>query len=322
MTSSAGSAPRLDLRVEALSRDAERVILIELRRPDGGDLPTFTAGAHIDLYLPNRLVRSYSLVNAEAERARYLIAVALDRDSRGGSRWLHEALRVGDRLLVGPPRNDFALVEDAPHSLLIAGGIGITPLWSMIQRLVALGRSWELVYGARTRAAAAFDAPLRALQAQGAAVTFAFDGESDGAMPDVSALVARATPDTELYCCGPRPMLDVFEATTQGRGRAHVEYFEPKHAPVPIGGFSVRLARTCRTVAVAPGQSILTALEIAGLSAPFSCRAGLCGSCETIVLDGEPDHRDTVLSERERAANRTIMICCSSSKTDPLVLDL
>jgi len=317
-----GSAARLDLRVQALSWEAERVIGIELRRPDGGDLPAFTAGAHIDLYLPNRLVRSYSLVNSATERARYRIAVALDRDSRGGSRWLHEALRVGDRLLVGPPRNDFALVEDARHSLLIAGGIGITPLWSMIQHLAALGRSWALVYGARTRGAAAFHAPLRALQAQGAAVTFAFDGEPGGAMPDVGALVASAAPDTELYCCGPRPMLGEFEAATQGHGRAHVEYFQPKHAPVPIGGFSVRLARTGRTVAVAPGRSILAALEEAGVAARFACRDGLCGSCETIVLDGVPDHRDTVLSERERAANRTIMICCSGSKTDPLVLDL
>jgi len=317
-----GGGARLDLRVEALRCEAERVISVELRRPDGCDLPAFTAGAHIDLYLPNRLVRSYSLVNSEADRARYLIAVALDRDSRGGSRWLHEALRVGDRLLVGAPQNDFALVEEARHSLLIAGGIGITPLWSMIQRLVALGRSWELVYGARTRGVAAFYAKLGALQAQGAAIEFAFDGEPGGAMPDVAALVARVAQGTELYCCGPRPMLDAFEAATQGRGRAHVEYFKPKDAPAPIGGFTVRLARAGRSIAVPPGQSVLEALEIAGLTAPFSCREGLCGSCETVVLEGEPDHRDTVLSERERAANRTIMICCSGSKTDPLVLDL
>jgi len=295
------------------------VIGIELRRPDGGVLPGFRAGAHIDLHLPNRLVRSYSLVNPASERERYMIAVQLDRESRGGSRWLHEALRVGDRLLVGPPRNDFALVEDARHSLLIAGGIGITPLWSMIQRLVALGRSWELVYGARTRAAAAFDAPLRALQAQAsAAVRFAFDGE----LPDVAGLVARAAPDTELYCCGPRPMLDAFEAATQGRGRAHVEYFTPKHAPAAIGGFTVRLARAGRTVAVPPGQSILAALEAAGVAARFSCREGMCGTCETVLLGGVPDHRDSVLNERERASNRTVMICCSGSKTDQLMLDL
>jgi ferredoxin-NADP reductase len=318
----ASGGARLDLRVEAVSREAERVLVIELRRPDGGALPEFGAGAHISLYLPNRLVRSYALVNSPAERERYLIAVALDRDSRGGSRWLHEALRVGDRLLVGPPCSDFALVEAARHSLLIAGGIGIAPIWSMIQRLRALGRSWELVYGARTRGAAVFHAPLRALQAQGAAVTFAFDGEPGGTPPDVAALVARAAPHTELYCCGPRPMLDAFEAATQGRGRAHVEYFKPKDAPPPIGGFSVRLARAGRTIAVPPGQSILAALEIAGLAPPFSCRDGLCGACETVVLEGVPDHRDTVLSERERAANRTIMICCSGSRTDPLVLDL
>jgi len=312
-------AARLDLRVQALTWEAERVIGIELRRPDGGALPEFPAGAHIDLHLPNRLVRSYSLVNQTGERERYVIAVQLDRDSRGGSRWLHEALRVGDRLLVDPPRNDFALVEDARHSLLIAGGIGITPLWSMIQRLVALGRSWQLVYGARLRAAAAFEAPLRALQAQhGAVVTFAFDG----APPEIEALVAQASPDTELYCCGPRPMLDRFEAATQARGRAHVEYFTPREAPAAIGGFTVRLARAGRTVVVPSGRSILEALEDAGVAAPFSCREGVCGSCETVLLEGVPDHRDSVLSDRERASNRTMMICCSGSKTEQLVLDL
>jgi vanillate O-demethylase ferredoxin subunit len=141
-------------------------------------------------------------------------------------------------------------------------------------------------------------------------------------VPDVAALVAQAAPDTELYCCGPRPMLKLFEAATQGRGRTHVEYFTPKHAPAPIGGFTVRLARAGRTVAVAPGQTILEALEAAGVVMSYSCREGVCGTCETVVLDGVPDHRDTVLSERERAANRTMLICCSGSKTDQIVLDL
>ena len=314
------AAPRLDLRVQALTWEADRIIGIELRRPDGGALPEFSAGAHIDLRLPNRMTRSYSLINPPGERHRYVIAVQRDRASRGGSRWLHEALRVGERLLVEPPRNDFALVEEAPHSLLIAGGIGITPLWSHAQRLLALGRPFELVYAVRSRRVAAFLEPLRARL--GAVLTLHVDDEADGRQLDVAALVARAAPDTELYCCGPRGMLEAFEAATTGRGHAHVEWFTPRQPPGPIGGFTVELARSGRTLAVPSGCTILETLEVAGVRAPWACREGTCGTCETRVLAGAPDHRCAVLTAEERAANRTVMICCAGSTTERLVLDL
>ena len=308
----------LQVRVKSATWEAPGIVSFELRALDGGELPAFTAGAHVDLSLPNGLVRSYSLVNPQSERERYVIAVQKDRASRGGSAWVHDHLRPGDVLTINGPRNNFALEESAGHSLFIAGGIGITPIVSMTQRLSSLGRSWELVYCARTRSAAAFAASLQGN------VRFNFDEEPGGSMLDIAATVRAAPAGAHLYCCGPLPMLSAFEAATAHlpRERVHVEYFAAKEAPAVAGGFTVVLAKSGREVPVPGGKTILEALLDAGLDVPYSCMEGVCATCETKVLEGIPDHRDLVLTDAEHAANKTMMICCSGSKTERLVLEL
>jgi vanillate O-demethylase ferredoxin subunit len=310
----------LNLRIKATTWEAPDVLSYELHALDSGELPPFTAGAHIDLTLSNGLVRSYSLVNPQSERHRYVIAVQKDRASRGGSNWVHEHFRAGDLLTVNGPRNNFALAESAEKSVFIAGGIGITPILSMIERLGAIGRDWELIYCSRTRAGAPFLEVLGALPR----VRFNFDQEPGGRMLDIAGAVRAAPANAHLYCCGPLPMLDAFEEATKDlpRERVHVEYFTAKEQPAVEGGFTVVLAKSKREVAVPPGKTILAALCDAGLDIPHSCTEGICGTCETRVLAGVPDHRDLILTEGERASNKTMMVCCSGSKSEKLVLDL
>src|SRR6185437_4558125 len=253
----------LRVRVHSVTWEAEGIFSYELRDPTGAPLAPFTAGAHIDLNLPTGLVRSYSLVNPQTERHRYVVAVQKDRASRGGSTWVHDKLRTGDIITISAPRNNFPLAEDAKHSLLIAGGIGVTPLWCMMQRLGALGRSVELIYCVRTRKEAAFREAIAALGEKGGAkVTFNFDGEPGGKMLDISVVAAAASTETHLYCCGPLPMLEVFEAATKNLPpeRVHVEYFTAKEAPAAEGGFTVVLAKTGKSFQIAPGKTILETL--------------------------------------------------------------
>lgn len=324
-SSTAMAEPRLNVRLTSISYEAQDINSYELRPVDGGALPPFTPGAHIDVHLPSGLTRSYSLVNASDERHRYVIAVSRAPDSRGGSRYLHEQVRVGETLAIGPPRNNFALAEDAEHSLFIAGGIGITPLWSMIQRLDSLRRPWELHYCARTRGHAAFLGAL--LEAQGAGrgcVHAAFDDETGGRFLDLGTVVAGAPPEAHLYCCGPAGMLAAFEdaCAEQPAAQVHVEYFSNTTRAATEGGFKVVLAKSSRTFDVPPGETILSVLLAAGIDVPNSCREGVCGSCETRVISGVPDHRDHVLSRDEKAAGQTMMICCSGCSSSELVLDL
>ncbi len=314
-----------EVRVKAVTWEAPGILSVDLRPIGACELPPFTAGAHVDLHLPTGVVRSYSLLNAQSERDRYVIAVQRDRASRGGSVWVHDKIGAGDLIKISPPRNNFALAEAAPHSILIAGGIGITPILGMVRQLAALERPWQLHYCTRTRAGTAFIDELEALAANGRGeVRFNFDEEPGGAMLDLAALVAAAPADAHLYCCGPLPMLAAFEAVTAGiaRERVHVEYFTAKEAPATAGGFTVVLARSRIEVKVDPGVSILNAIFRAGIDHPSSCLEGVCGACETAVLEGIPDHRDLVLTETEQRANRTMMICCSGCKGDRLVLDI
>ena len=313
--------------VHTLRYEAQDVLGIELRASDGGDLPPFTAGAHIDLRLPGGLMRSYSLLNDPAERHRYVLGVLREPNGRGGSRAVHEQLRVGMTLEVGEPRNQFPLHEAAAHSVLVAGGIGVTPLLSMARRLKALGASFEVVFCARSRASAAFSEEVAGL---GVAVHWHFDDQAGGP-PDLAALL-RARPGagstaTHYYACGPARMLDAFLACCASLGypNAHIERFAAETPVEEVGsdrGFTVELRRSGRSVAIAPGQSILDALLDAGVEASFSCQDGFCGSCETRVLEGTPEHRDSVLTETERAENKVMMICVSGCRGDRLVLDL
>lgn len=316
----------LQVRVRCVSWEAETVLGFELVPTElNALLPPFDAGAHIDLHLGNGLLRSYSLTNAPGERQRYCIAVNKDAASRGGSRWVHETLRPGALLTISAPRNNFALDESATSSVLIAGGIGVTPILGMIRRLAALARPWRLHYAARTRAHAAFVETLRELaDASAGSLEVSFDQEPGGRMLDIAAIVAALPADAHLYCCGPLGLLDAFEkaSSTLPRERVHVEYFAAKDAPATVGGFSVRLQRSGKTVAVQAGQSILDSVIAIGIEPPWSCREGVCGTCETRVIEGVPDHRDLVLSAADHAANDRMMICCSGSKTATLVLDL
>lgn len=311
----------IPVRVADVSDVADSVKLYDLH-PTSGDLPAFTAGSHIDLHLPNGLMRSYSLVNPESERRRYQVAVALDRASRGGSSFMHESIRPGTLLEISEPRNNFFLVEDAAHSILIAGGIGVTPMMPMIQRLEALGRSWKLHYCGRTRSSLAFREHLTSYADR---VDLRLDDESAGELLDIAALMRDASPDTHFYCCGPAGMLGAFQsaaAATLEPSHTHLEFFAPREAPATDSEYTVELARSHKTVTVRRGCTILETLMEIGIEVDHNCTQGICGTCETRVLSGVPDHRDEVLTESERASNKTMMICCSGSKTRTLVLDL
>ncbi|VIO71904.1 PDR/VanB family oxidoreductase [Bradyrhizobium ivorense] len=321
----AAVARTFDVRVKRISYEADTINSYELLSPTGGELVPFTAGSHIDLHLPNGLIRSYSLINDPRQRHRYVIAVNRDSASRGGSSFVHDTVKAGDIITISGPRNNFALCEEAEHSVLIGGGIGITPLLSMIRRLDALGRRWELFYAARTRAAAAFTDELSTLSSDiHPNLHLDFDDERSGRVFDLAAIVKNAPAHAHLYCCGPVAMLEAFEAATADRpaDQVHVEYFQAKQPAAVEGGFEVTLARSNRTIAVEAGKTILDALLDAGIAVNYACAEGVCGTCETRVLDGIPDHRDQFLSTDEQAANKSIMICCSGAKSRKLVLDL
>ncbi|MGM5024085.1 PDR/VanB family oxidoreductase [Tardiphaga sp. 367_B4_N1_1] len=315
----------VEVRVRRITFEAETVNSYELVPLKQVELPIFTAGAHVDLHLGNGMIRSYSLLNDQQERGRYVVAVNKDTNGRGGSSFVHENVRVGDVLKISAPRNNFALNEDAAHTVLIAGGIGITPLLAMIRRLDVLGRSWKLFYAARSETSAAFLEDLRVLRPDAHAdLQIDFDDQRDGRIFDIERIVRSAPADAHLYCCGPAAMLEAFEVATADRppDTIHVEYFQSKEAPAVDGGFEVVLSRSKRTVLVEAGKTILDALIDADVPVNYSCSSGVCGTCETRVIEGTPDHRDQYLSKDEQAANNVIMVCCSGSRSARLVLDL
>jgi ferredoxin-NADP reductase len=310
----------LSVRITAIRYAALDTNLYELTRVDGGPLPAYEPGAHIDLHLPNGIVRQYSLLEPDPRPQTFLIGVKRDPASRGGSRCVHDELRVGQALTISAPRNNFPLVEDASHVILLAGGIGITPIWCMVQRLHRLGRSWQLHYACRSRADMAFLESLREMKP----ARFHFDDENQGKVLDVAGIVAAAPRDAHLYCCGPTPMLQAFEAATASwpRRQIHVEYFTPKVEAPKKGGFIVELARSGQEFVIPEGETILQVLLAAGVDVDYSCELGICGACEQRVLEGIPEHHDAILSEEEQASNTRVMICCAGCKSERLVLDL
>jgi ferredoxin-NADP reductase len=310
----------MDVRLRHVHRAVRDTNLYEFERLHGEPFPAFAPGAHIDVHLPNGLVRQYSLTRAEPNPRRYTVAIKRDAAGRGGSRYIHDEIHAGAALTISTPRNNFPLREDAAQVVFIAGGIGITPIWCMIQRLEWLKRPWTLYYACRSRADMAFRAPLAEL----AGAHLHFDDESGGKVLNVAAIVGAAPGEAHLYCCGPAPMLAAFEAAAAGwpRDQVHVEYFSAKPEPAMQGGFVVELARSGKEFFVSEGRSILDVLLDAGIDVPCSCQQGICGTCETRVVSGIPEHRDMILSEQEQASNTTVMICCAGSKTERLVLDL
>ena len=313
--------------LHAITYLAKDTTALEFRSPSGGELAPFSAGAHIDLLLPNGIRRSYSLCNPQGETSRYVVAVKKTSPSRGGSIFVHDQLRVGTRIEIGRPRNNFPLVEDAPHVVLIAGGIGITPIWRMIQRLIAIGRPFEAHYASRTHADAAFLGEIERLPEEARRrIRLTFDHEPGAKLLDLGAIIVGAPAGSHFYACGPAPMLEAFDKATQAvtGGRVHVERFNAsvELARASSAGFQVMLARSQRTFDVPENKAILDVLLDNEIDIPFSCMEGVCGSCRVGVLEGVPEHRDVILSAEERAENKSMMVCCSGSKSDRLVLDL
>ena len=306
--------------VGSVRRETDTVNSYELRPIDGGLLPAFTPGAHIDLHLDNGLTRSYSLMNCSRERGRYQVAVDRAAQSRGGSRWVHENLCVGRSLMISPPRNLFPLEASASHSVLIAGGIGITPLLAMARFLEEHQMSWELHYCAREPARAAFLSEIsRAYERRKVTMHFS---DTEG-LPNYDEMVRDKCLDTHFYCCGPAGMLDAFLRATAAHARQyiHIERFTGS-ATTADSEFDVILSESHRTLRVRKGETILDRLLEEGIHVPNSCREGLCGSCEVRLLAGRADHRDMILTEAEKAANETIFVCCSGSLDPALTLKL
>lgn len=315
----------LNALVHTLRCEAKDIISVELRPAEGSEFPGFTPGAHIDLHLPNGLVRSYSLSNSSEDRNRYVVGVLRDRASRGGSRSVHDDLRIGKPIRISAPRNHFALEESADYTVLVAGGIGITPLLSMARRLKSCGRRFEVLYFARERGAAAF---LDDLHALGMPLHLHFDQE-EGGPPDLRSLLAERAPQpgAHFYACGPARLLDAFEqiCADLGLAQVHVERFTPVEiaaAEDAVQQYTVELRKSGKLLEVSPGKSLLDTVLAAGVDVEHSCCEGVCGSCETRVLDGIPDHRDSVLSPSEKASNKVMMLCVSGCKSSRLVLDL
>jgi len=310
------------LRVDAISVESEVVRSIQLVSRDGSTLPPFTAGSHIDLHFPNGVRRSYSLINNPRETHRYVLGISRALESRGGSAYVHEQLRVGETLTASWPRNTFPLIENAAHTVLIAGGIGITPMLAMIHRLEALGASWELHYAIRSRAAGAF---LDRLTAWGDRIRLHADDEA-GRPLDLAPILDAAQEGSHLYCCGPAGMLEAFIARAGARAvpseRVHYEYFNADIDAAVEGGFELELRQSGVTLTVPEGKTILDTVLDAGIDAAYNCQEGHCGTCIVRVLEGIPDHRDIYLTEDEQAANDQMTICCSGSKSRRLVLDL
>ena len=310
----------LKLRLNAIRYVARDILAYELGGLAGGVLPPAEPGAHIGLILPNSITRQYSLVHAGSGLTSYEVAVKRDPKGRGGSVFMHDNLRVGTELGIEPPRNNFPLTEAATNSVFFAGGIGVTPILAMLERLATLGRPRTLYYASRHREELAYLPQLAALVEPHLHV----DTEQGGRVFDIAAKVAEQPRDSHLYCCGPAPMLAAFEATTADwpPGQIHVEYFTAHEEAATAGGYTVALARSGREFVIPAGKSILQVLREGGLTLPSSCEEGVCAACETAVLEGTPDHRDAILTPAERASNRVMMICCSGSKSPRLVLDL
>lgn len=309
------------VQVRDKRQEAEQIVCVELARVDGSELPPFTAGAHIDIRLAEQVVRQYSLCNSPLERNRYVIAVLRERDSRGGSRYVHDTLRVGDIVDISPPRNLFEL-RQANHYILLAGGIGITPIICMAEHLSHVDASFEMHYCARSHARAAFiDRIMASPFASRASVHVGPDDKID-----VRQILDGQQEDTYLYACGPRSLVDHAFGVARSFGwaeqRLHREFFTPVSEGISGDTFTVKIASTGVEVEVASGTSIIEALKVVGINVPTSCEQGVCGTCVTRVLDGTPDHRDMFLTDDEHEAGDRMALCCSRALSGTIVLDL
>ncbi|KQQ40513.1 Vanillate O-demethylase oxidoreductase [Duganella sp. Leaf126] len=322
------SAGLLSVRVARRTREADDICSYELVSVDGSALPAFAAGAHIDVHVAPGLVRQYSLCNAPGERHRYVIGVLRDPASRGGSQAMHDAIEAGNIIEIGAPRNLFPLVDASGQgrSLLLAGGIGVTPILAMAEALSQAGAQFELHYCARSPERMAFRERIAASSFAAAAHLY-FDSGDGARHLDLPALLATLDRSTHIYFCGPAGFIEhvkVCAAQQQWPAdQLHLEYFgavvEQAEGDQP---FEVRIRSSGAAYTVPAGVTVMQVLQDAGVFVPASCEQGVCGTCLTRVLDGIPDHRDQYLTEDEQAANDQFTPCCSRAKTPALLLDL
>ncbi|MDX3894219.1 PDR/VanB family oxidoreductase [Pusillimonas sp.] len=316
---------QLTVKVVNKVQEAEEIVSLELASVDGKPLPSFSAGAHIDVYIRDGIIRQYSLLNDSAEQHRYVIGVLRDPESRGGSIAVHDEIKQGDTIRISSPKNHFGLVQ-AKRTLLFAGGIGVTPILCMARRLSHIGADFEMHYNSRTPERMAFrDAILNSPFAD--KVHFHFDDGDDSQKLDLAPLLANPQPDTHLYVCGPTGYIDFVVNTAKQAGwpsdHVHLEYFGA--AEVDTSGdtsFEVKIASTGQVFTIPADKPITQVLDDAGVFIPVSCEEGVCGTCLTRVLEGTPDHRDLYLTDAEHEANDQFTPCCSRSKSPMLVLDI
>jgi len=314
----------IEVTVHRKHSAAEDIACLELRRPDGGELPAFTAGAHIDVILPGEIVRQYSLCNDPAQRDRFVLGVLKEPAGRGGSRAVHERLHEGAVIRIGQPRNLFPLVAGR-HAILLAGGIGVTPILAMAETLHRQDRSFELHYCGRSAGRMAFRDRIEAAPYAVCSTIYTDDAPGPERF-NAETVLPAADAGVHAYVCGPAGFIDHIVATLHAKGWAddhiHFESFSPQ-APVADGdGFDVQLGPDGPLVPVGSDQTVAEALIAAGVNVPLSCEQGICGTCMLRVLEGTPDHRDMFFTEAEKAANDRFTPCCSRSLSPRLVIDM
>ncbi len=313
--------PWLDVEIAARTDAATDIIGLELTKVGGGPLPSYEAGAHVDVFVKSGLIRQYSLTGDPADTGKYRLGILADANSRGGSSKVHAAFHQGDQIKIGRPRNNFPL-QDAGHTILFAGGIGITPMLSMAYALEAQGASWDMHFCARSKDRMAFRDELARF---GDKVRFHADDDPPDQSLDIRSVLQDPSPEKHLYVCGPNGFMEFVTnaANTAGwhTNCVHLEHFG---AEVDTDGapFTVEARRSGKRFEVAPGETIADGLAANGIEVPMSCQSGVCGTCLTAVVEGVPDHRDLVLTDVEKAANSRITVCCSRSKSKTLVLDI
>ena len=316
----------IPVRVARKQQEAVDICTFELVAEDGAPLPPFSAGSHVDVHLPGGFIRQYSLCNDSTESHRYLIGVLRDPASRGGSQALHDQVAEGQQLLISAPANHFPLAHDARKHLLLAGGIGVTPILCMAERLANTGADFEMHYCTRSLERTAFHQRIAA-SSFAPKVHFHFDDGAAGQKLDIPALLAAPASGVHLYVCGPKGFMDAVLNTARAQGwpeaQLHYEFFAGAVSSSDSdASFEVQIASSGQIVVVPLGKTVVQALADAGVEVQMSCEQGVCGTCLTRVIEGIPDHKDLYLTPEEQAANDQFTPCCSRSKSARLVLDL
>lgn len=323
VTPAAAESKVLTLRVQQKTWEADGVIRMMFVDPAGAALPQWLPGAHLSLHLPNGLTREYSLCSDPEDSTSWTVAVLRTPDSRGGSRLIHDELPVGTLIKVEGPRNNFEL-DHAERYALVAGGIGITPIISMVRRLEAVGADWSLLYTGRSRSTMAFLSEISDLPRHRISIHAA--DEANGNYADLSEAVGSLPPEALVYACGPESLMQAVAGAMADESRLRIERFK---APDIVPGqeldetsFDVICQSTGQRIAVGADVSVLDALNDAGINVPSSCAEGICGTCETGVIEGDVEHRDFLLSPAERAENKSMFVCVSRCRSRELILDL